>query len=282
MAHKYMKIAKVLSTCLLIFSACTDDDYLRYDTDQSGLYFTDDSLTYSFGVTPIAQRTYTLMVPVHLMGAPSKENRTFSIEVLPPDEGWKTNAEKNVQYTILDPTIQADSITGYIPVRLLRDGMQGKYPDFAVYYMRLRLTEGNGFSPTLSAKEQVILLRFDNAIQSPEWYDAYGKKVWTDDDQNRKKELGRWHPMKLIKMVEYFHDLEEKFPETYPKMVKLYGENLEHIAYGDPYQYATIFREHIYRRMYEYFSNPANHDEITREYPDYFPDYDDFPNPYAN
>jgi hypothetical protein len=79
-------------------------------------------------------------------------------------------------------------------------------------------------------------------------------------------------------MVEYFHALEETHPETYKKMVALYGENLEHIEYGDPYQYRTIFRKYIYQPMYEHFNDPANRDMILNEYPD-FPF--DFPDPFG-
>ena len=61
-------------------------------------------------------------------------------------------------------------------------------------------------------------------------------------------------------------------------MVVAYGENLEHIPFGDPNLYRTIFRKYIYYPMYEYFSDPANRDMILAEFPD-FPF--DFPNPFA-
>ena len=56
-----------------------------------------------------------------------------------------------------------------------------------------------------------------------------------------------------------------------------YGENLENIPYGDPYVYRTIFQKYICSPMYDYFNDPANHDAIVAEYPD-FPF--DFPNPF--
>ena len=82
---------------------------------------------------------------------------------------------------------------------------------------------------------------------------------------------------KFIKMVEYFHAINDILPETYKKMVAAYGENLENIPYGDPYVFRSIFKKYIYQPMYEFFGDPANHDMIVTAYPD-FPF--DFPNPY--
>jgi hypothetical protein len=78
-------------------------------------------------------------------------------------------------------------------------------------------------------------------------------------------------------MVEYFHAIADVLPETYKKIVAAYGENLESIPYGDPYEYRTIFKKYIYLPMYNFFNDPANYDMIIENYPD-FPF--DFPNPY--
>ena len=116
------------------------------------------------------------------------------------------------------------------------------------------------------------MFRFDNSVDQPEWYSAHGEKVW------QERYLGKGHPLKFIKMVEYFHAVEEILPETYKNMVALYGENLEHIPYGDPYQYRTIFVKYIYAKMYEFFGNPDNREGILHEVPDVpF----DFPDPYT-
>jgi hypothetical protein len=107
-------------------------------------------------------------------------------------------------------------------------------------------------------------------VSQPEWYNAHGEKVW------QAKYLGVWHPLKFIKMVEFFHAVKDIQPETYKAMVKLYGENLEHIEFGDPYQYRTVFIKYIYTPMYNYFNDPAERDYILSNFPD-FPF--DFPDP---
>ena len=56
----------------LLSTSCSEE-YLTYDTDYSGIYFSDDTLHYSFGVTPtnICEKEY--MIPVCLMGKPSSD-----------------------------------------------------------------------------------------------------------------------------------------------------------------------------------------------------------------
>ena len=251
------------------FTACEDENYMKFNTHYTGIYFTTDSTEYSFSVTPIEVREYTLKIPVQIMGAPAKKDRIIKYELV---EGL-CHAEENVHY-IFDPAIvPADSINGYIPIRILRDGLIGNYADgYERYKLTLRLVENEHFTPTLDSLRQVHQAKFDNAVEQPAWLNWAGEKVWS------LSTLGIWHPYKFIKMVEYFHALEETHPETYKKMVALYGENLEHIEYGDPYQYRTIFRKYIYQPMYEHFNDPANRDMILNEYPD-FPF--DFPDPFG-
>ena len=254
---------------LLGLTACENESYMKYDTNYSGIYFTSDSTEYSFSVTPIEIREYTLKVPVQIMGTPSKKDRIIGFELI--DE--KCHAEVNIQYIIDEAIVPADSIRGYIPIRILRDGLIGNYTEgYERYRLTLRLVENEYFTPTLDSLKQIHQSKFDNAVEQPSWLNWAGEKVWP------LASLGVWHPYKFIKMVEYFHAIGEIQPETYKKMVKLYGENLEHIEYGDPYQYRTIFKKYIYQPMYEHFNDPNNQEMILNEYPD-FPF--DFPDPFG-
>ena len=262
------KLTIALATATIAIS-CSETDYMTFDSADSGVYFTKDTLNYSFGVTPIEVKTYTYNVPFRIMGPTSKDKRTVKFSVDPK----RTTAVAGKQYNIGDAVVLPDSINGYIPVEILRDGLEGTYSTgYTKYTLVLALEENNFFKPTLDSARQWRTLTFDNAIEQPEWYNAHGDKVWNTS------QLGVWHPYKFIKMVEYFHAIGEILPETYRKMVEAYGENLEHIPYGDPYVYATIFKKYIYQPMYTFFNDPANHDMITDAYPD-FPF--DFPNPYG-
>ena len=265
---KKIKTIAMTALAAVAMMSCSETDYMTFDTANNGVYFTKDTLTYSFSVTPIEVKTYLYKVPFRIMGPTSKEPRTVKFAI---DEA-KTTAKAGVQYNIGEAVVQPDSINGYIPVEILRDGLEGTYATgYTKYVLQLTLVENENFKPTLDSASQCRTLTFDNAIEQPEWLSAHGDKVW---DQST---LGVWHPLKFIKMVEYFHAIADIQPETYKKMVEAYGENLEHIPYGDPYVYRTIFKKYIYEPMYDFFNDTANRDMILEAYPD-FPF--DFPNPY--
>lgn len=279
--------ASLLPFSLLLLAACTENDYITYSADDNGIYFAGDTMIYSFSVTPVDTLTHVINVPVKVMGTLSDHPRTFSYTVerqMPSDSLQKLIyvpvnedfvwAEESVQYRLpTEVTIPAGKTLGFIPITIYRNELKGNYYDgYQHYRLVIRLAANDSFTPTLSEKDQLRVVQFDNAIDQPAWYDAYGEKVWY------KPELGEWHPYKLIKLVEYFHDVKEVLPETYVKMVALYGENLENVPYGDFHVYRTIFRKYIYARMYEHFNDPANRDMILALYPDFI---FDFPNPFG-
>lgn len=265
---KRTMLAAVLPFAALLAS-CEDDNYMKFDLSNSGIYFTKDTLNYSFSVTPIDVKTYTYKIPVKVMGGISDVKRPVGYYIDPDS----TMAEEGVQYTIGEACILPDSIMGYIPITIYRDNLEGTYATgYTRYKLCIRLAQNDYFTPTLDSLHQVRVFRFDNSVDQPGWYNAHGEKVW------QKKYLGEWHPLKFIKMVEYFHAVKNIQSETYKSMVKLYGENLEHIEFGDPYQYRTVFIKYIYKPMYDYFNDPANRDYILSEFSD-FPF--DFPDPYT-
>lgn len=292
--NKHIKAALASASTLIaliapsIFSAsCSETDYMTYDSKANGVYFNHDTLIYSFSVLPVDSTTHVINIPVKVMGTVTDQPRRFAYNVeyqMPTDSLQKliftpentdyTWAKEGEQYTLSDEVvIPAGKTEGTIPVTIYRSKLGGDYANGYIHYrIIVRLASNENFTPTLSEKDQVRIVQFDNAIDQPAWYNAYGDKVWY------KPELGEWHPYKLIKLVEYFHDVKNVLPESYAKMVALYGENLENVPYGDFHVYRTIFRKYIYSRMYEHFNDPANRDMILSLYPDFI---FDFPDPFA-
>lgn len=250
----------------VLLQAC-EENYLKYDDKYNGLYFTKDSVNYSFGIMPEDYKTHTYRIPVSVMGLLSNDKRYIGYEIVD-----SVNAENGVHYTIGEACVMPDSITGYIPVTIMRDKLEGTYGKYTKYRLTMRLVPNEAFVPTLDSISNVCVLSFDKAVEQPEWYNRFGDKVWSTAT------LGEWHPYKLIKMVEFFHKIETVLPETYKDMVALYGENLEHIENGDPYRHKKIFVKYIYSPMYDFFNDPSNRDKILSDYPDFV---FDFPDPYA-
>lgn len=269
------RIAAMLSlAAIMLLAACQETEYLKFDMSHNGIYFTRDTLKYSFSVTPLDVNSHLFKVPVKVLGGLSGTEREVAYRVNPDS----TTAVEGVHYTLGKAVILPDSIEGYIPVTILRDNLEGSYSEgYTSYSLCIELVKNNDFIPTLDSLSQVRVLRFDNAIDIPDWLDYKGEKIWRPG--NPHPQLGDWHPYTFIKLVEQFHTIKDIIPETYEKMVQYYGgENLESVPYASFYPYLPIIRKYVLVPLYEYFSNEANREEILALYPDYpF----NFPDPYA-
>lgn len=256
------------------FTACSEADYLKYDISYNGIYFTKDKLKYSFSVSSEEVNSHLFKMPIHVLGCVSDQEREVAYKVVEDS----TDAVEGVHYTLGKAIIAPDSITGYIPVTILRDNLEGSYAEgYTTYRLYIELVENDNFTPTLDTLSQARLLQFDNAIDTPEWTNDDGEKLWRPG--NPHENLGSWHPYTYIKVVEYFHtikDVEGK-EESYYQMVETWGENLERVKYGSFFPHTDIMRKYVFDKIYKFLNDPTNQEEIKKMYPDYpF----DFPDPY--
>ena len=219
--NKIIIVAISFISVLGLFS-CSEYDYLKYDISHSGIYFTKDSLKYSFSVTPLEIKEYEFKVPIKILGGLSDKEREVAYRINPAH----TSAVEGVHYNIGKAVIFPDSIEGYIPVTILRDSLRGNYNDgYERYSLCIELVENNNFTPTLDSISQVRILQFDNAIDIPEWVDYKNDKIWRPG--NPHDNLGSWHPYTYMKLVEQFHTIKDvpNMEETYEKMVALFADS---------------------------------------------------------
>ena len=119
-------ITKLLlgAAALTAFAACEDTDYQLYDTgqkDSAYIEYIDEndqeatSVNYSFGFD--SRTTYTVDLPVKLMGMTSDADRSFTLEVA---DG--TTMQEGVHYTIDHEAmrIPAGAVETVVPITLLR------------------------------------------------------------------------------------------------------------------------------------------------------------------
>ncbi len=232
-----------------------------------GIYFTNETLNYSFGITPVEIKRYTLKAPVEIKAGLSKVKRSIGYVINPK----LTTAVEGVHYELGEAIIEPASINGYIPITIFRENLGGNYSEgYERYQICLELVDNDCFSPIPDAVQQLVV-GFSNAIEQPGWYTPHGNKKWPEA-------FGSWHPFTFIKIIEYFHELENILPETYEKIVNDFGENLDNIPYGDYNAYDVIFRKYIIQPLYNYINDPYNREFILSVFPDYpF----DVPDPYA-
>lgn len=106
---------------VLVITACSKDEYLRYDTSKASLRFVyssvgNDSLVYSFGLHP-GDREGEVSVPLSLVGLASSTSRTVGVEVVEAE----TTAKENVDFSLLPSEFPADEVKGSLKVKLIRN-----------------------------------------------------------------------------------------------------------------------------------------------------------------
>lgn len=226
----------------MLIAACENTDYPTYETDFTGIYFAEDSMRYSFGITPLATTSYTMKLPVKIMGIPVSQQRTFKIEIIAD----KTSAKVNTHYKM--PTtcvIEADSINGILPLEVLRENLG----DEQNWQVAFKLMPTDDFTPVKEVGEQIFAI-FNNIVEQPDWKDWTGAPTWIEE------QLGPWNPVVWIKFMEFFRKLEQINPVAYKTIVETYGPNLED-ADGWIYEFNYTLTKYVLIPLYDFFqANP--------------------------
>lgn len=239
----YIFIGYLFALFCIGLVSCDEQDYKLFDSSRTGIYFTEDSVVYSFGVTALEVISHEMKLPVKIMGAPVKEDRSFKVEVV----AEKTTAEAGVHYTLpTELVIKADSVNGVLPVTVLRENLESdKY-----WQVAFRLVSTDDFEPEAEV-ESVSIASFNNIVEPPQWKDYWGDLTWPD------YKLGVWDPVKWVKFMEYFRAMEQTAPATYKGMVDMYGPNLENVQYEWMSEYDYTVTKYILTPLYDFFEvNP--------------------------
>lgn len=241
-----MKKIKSIILAVFVFgwaASCSDADYPLFNSSDTGIYFTDDEVSYSFGVSPTSVTSRTLNLPVRIMGTTSDETRTFTVEIIRE----LTTATEGTHFRLpAEIRIPAGAVDGIVPLEIVR-GTLGE----TEWQVGLRLVADRNFTPVESAGTE-ITVTFNNIVTPPNWTSynwSTGKYVpyWPT-------QLGAWAPIKYVLFMEYFHAMEESAPSTYRNLVALYGPDLEGIINGWPWDYDYSLKKYILIPMYAYFT----------------------------
>lgn len=131
----------------LCIASCHETDYPTFDDSVIDIYFTQDSVNYSFGVTPLSTTEHVVELPVRIIGASVKEvARNFKIEVVDK----RTNAESPLHYTVPEQlTLEKDSVNAVVPVTLKRSALGD-----TEWTVAFRLLPNDYFNPTAQTRER--------------------------------------------------------------------------------------------------------------------------------
>lgn len=236
----------LLCTALLAgATACTDEDYQVYDTNQkdsvSFNYRNDkdelvEGVEYAFNFD--TANSHTIEIPVSLMGVPKDYDRTIEIVPIADD----TDMVEGINYTITNNIIAANAIDGVVCVNLLRD----RDPEILEKSKKLRLTIAeNDDLKSVGENSMTIIYSDIHPTVRPAWW------------------------MTWAAMPEYSYENAQLFFEYFyanaPKAdINLYNEIIE--AYGDYFVNATDRQGPIV--MYESFIRNYVCLPMFREHPE--------------
>ncbi len=169
---------------LIVFASCESNDAIFYD-NVARIYFAEEETAYSFGDKPFSTQEVTVNLKVQIMGQPIGSDRRFKVNL----DTQNTTAIEGVQFESLPSEflVLKDSINGYIPIKLLRSGIDGTIEE--QFVIALQLVDNDDF--TTGVKESLSTkLKFNNYLEEPSWW------AWID------YYVGDYVPEKYQKYIE--------------------------------------------------------------------------------
>lgn len=196
----------------LLMAACTEEDYLLYDTSQtdhvSFNYLNsseeeDSVVSYSFDYD-IAD-THTIEIPVMLMGMPSDHDRAIELEPVADS----TDMVAGTHYTVERSVLKAQCIVDTIRIKLYRNN------DATIqereFTLQLAIKDNGELAP-IGQTTFTIHYSDIRPTERPSWWDTWAA-------------LPEYSFENAQLFFKYFHELAPKAnKEIYDEMVEAYGE----------------------------------------------------------
>ncbi len=251
--HQLWKVGAFLFAIACSLQSCKENIF-QPEEFKTGIYFKSDSTDYSFGITPLAVNSHDLSIPVKIMGAPTAQDRSFKVQVLPESGSAQQGVHFEIPNNLL---IKADSVNGVMTIKLLRKDLKDGF-----FKVRFALQETDDFVPVIDEHKKTVIT-FNNRVEQPNWVDYWGDKSWPS------YKLGNWDPIKYIKFMEIFAQMKDKAPSTYQAICKAYGgELLPNFPGGWAWDYDFSLTKYVVIPLYQYFmeQHPEMGVDVPRPY----------------
>lgn len=237
-------------------NSCKENTFVVDNNIKPGIYFSNDSIKYSFGVTKAEIKEYTIEVPVKVMGMKSNVDREFKIQITEPGI-----AVHGKHFSIPESlVIMADSLNGLVPIKIIRDELGDQE-----YRIAIKLVSNENFEPVNENFKDVVVY-FNNIIDRPNWKNWRGEFSWPSDKLGQPKGTLGWNPVVYAKFIEFFRELENIEPARYNAIVAVHGEDLAVINESWPYDFDNTLTKFVLIPLYKYFmeENPQLGEVIPR------------------
>lgn len=169
----------------LLSGACDKKELLEYQNDPR-IYFSGDSVTYSFFLEKSTRMRDTIAVTVNAMGIPSEADRSFRIQQT--NAGEENAAQPGVHYIGFDNEevtshlkIKAGKASVSVPLIVLRHPSMSKQE----YRLEIELLPNENFKLGIDTKLRMLFKFSDIAVKPAYW------------DSNWKDIFGEWGSVKM-------------------------------------------------------------------------------------
>lgn len=175
----------ILIGIVVLPGACDKKGLLEYQNDPR-IYFSADSVTYSFFLEKSTRVRDTISVSIHAMGIPAGSDRSF--RMVQTNAGEENAAQPGVHYVGFDNEemlphlmIKAGKASVSVPLIVLRDSSMSKQE----YRLEIELLPNENFKLGIDTKLRMAFKLSDIAVKPKYW------------DSNWKKVFGVWGSVKM-------------------------------------------------------------------------------------
>ena len=124
----------------LIVVGCNENGDSGFYDNVYRVYFPKDSIRYNFGDKPVELTSYTVNVPVEVLGLPADKEMSIKVSV---DEKATTAPEGAYVAIPTEILIKKDSVLAYVPVELIRADIPSEKD--TTFHIVLRLEPNDNF-----------------------------------------------------------------------------------------------------------------------------------------
>ncbi|MCR9011548.1 DUF4843 domain-containing protein [Gabonibacter chumensis] len=162
----------LLVTFGMAAAGCSDNGDSGFYDNVYRVYFPEDSILYSFGDKPVEMTSYTVNVPVKILGLPAREGMKIRISV----DGKATTAPAEAYRAIpTELSVKKDSVMAYVPVELIRANIPSESDTTFRIVLRLEPNEDFGLGVKESLQTVVV---FGGFLAEPEWWRGMQDYFW--------------------------------------------------------------------------------------------------------
>lgn len=270
MKYYIMSFISPLLVCMSLFSAC-EGTWIMYDTSQKDhLYMENLPSPPLVSFALVSDEELVHDVKVKMMGMPSEQDRSFTVEYLEPtvnaiqsgtDVAEVFKAKAGTDFEAPSFILPAGAVETTLSFKLKRTAdIKDKYAS-----VRFRIVEDESFVPmtqdstdldAIVSSEYEVLFN-DGEPVCPSWWSAgAGYEGW-------HMLIGKFYVAKYRKFLELFHAMEASNAAIYEQMVEKYGYNLDNadveLAFFQKYDPA-VWATYVLIPMYNYFKELYEND----------------------